>query len=138
MTKTTIPHGSLGPRCHRSRADILVDRVHHLLTRDPGAYWPRQYDNPDNVDAYAGLAHELIEQLGRVDVLVCSVGTGGHSAGVAKVLRRLCRRLLAGHHLARRHPDRSHLPRRPRPLLHHDLRRRLLRGTSSAGPAADL
>ena len=26
-------------------------------------------------------------QLGRIDVLVCSVGTGGHSAGVARVLR---------------------------------------------------
>ncbi len=29
-----------------------------------------------------------MDQLGNVDVLVCSVGTGGHSAGVARVLRR--------------------------------------------------
>lgn len=38
--------------------------------------------------AYESLATELVAQLGRVDVLVCSVGTGGHSAGVSQVLRR--------------------------------------------------
>ncbi|MEV6868695.1 PLP-dependent cysteine synthase family protein [Streptosporangium subroseum] len=65
-----------------------LDRVSELLTAHPRAYWPCQYDNPDNVDAYDGLAEELLSQLGGVDVLVCSVGTGGHSAGVAKTLRR--------------------------------------------------
>ena len=63
------------------------DRVAQLLAEDPGAWHPDQYNNPDNVDAYHGLALELQAQLGRVDVLVCSVGTGGHSAGVARVLR---------------------------------------------------
>lgn len=63
------------------------DRVHALLERHPGAYCPDQYHNPDNVAAYKGLALELVEQVGRVDVLVCSVGTGGHSAGVSRVLR---------------------------------------------------
>ncbi|OUC97324.1 PLP-dependent cysteine synthase family protein [Streptosporangium minutum] len=65
-----------------------LDRVDELLRAHPDAYWARQYDNPDNVDAYAELAHELIVQVGRVDVLVCSVGTGGHSAGIIGVLRR--------------------------------------------------
>ncbi|WP_280268968.1 PLP-dependent cysteine synthase family protein [Nocardia wallacei] len=64
------------------------DRVRELLAREPGAWCPDQYGNPDNVDGYAPLALELIEQLGGVDVLVCAVGTGGHSAGVARVLRR--------------------------------------------------
>jgi len=63
------------------------DRVAQLLAEDPGAWNPDQYNNPDNVDAYRELAMELHTQLGRVDVLVCSVGTGGHSAGVARVLR---------------------------------------------------
>lgn len=62
-------------------------RVSELLVTDPQAWHPDQYSNPDNVEAYRGLALELIEQLGTVDVLVCSVGTGGHSAGVARVLR---------------------------------------------------
>jgi cysteine synthase A len=62
-------------------------RVAELLAADPGAYCPDQYHNPDNPAAYRPLALELVAQLGRVDVLVCSVGTGGHSAGVARVLR---------------------------------------------------
>lgn len=66
------------------------DRVQQLLAADPDAWCPDQYANPDNVDAYAGLAEELLTDLGRIDVLVVSVGTGGHSAGVSKVLRGHC------------------------------------------------
>ncbi|POX37486.1 pyridoxal-5'-phosphate-dependent protein subunit beta, partial [Streptomyces sp. Ru73] len=64
------------------------ERVADLLAASPGAWCPDQYRNPDNVAAYAPLAHELIAQLGRIDALVVSVGTGGHSAGVGSVLRR--------------------------------------------------
>lgn len=63
------------------------DRVQQILSATPHAWYPDQYNNPDNVEAYRPLALELHEQLGRIDVLVCSVGTGGHSAGVARVLR---------------------------------------------------
>lgn len=64
------------------------DRVAALLAAEPEAWSPDQYSNPDNVDGYESLALEMVQQLGRVDVLVCAVGTGGHSAGVARVLRR--------------------------------------------------
>ncbi|WP_245714070.1 PLP-dependent cysteine synthase family protein [Nocardia vaccinii] len=64
------------------------ERVAELLDNEPGAWCPDQYNNPDNVAGYESLALELAGQLGRVDVLVCAVGTGGHSAGVARVLRR--------------------------------------------------
>ncbi|MEU2122297.1 PLP-dependent cysteine synthase family protein [Nocardia niwae] len=64
------------------------DRVAELLARDPRAWCPDQYRNPDNRDAYETLALELVAQLGRIDVLVCSVGTGGHSAGISRTLRR--------------------------------------------------
>uniref|UniRef100_UPI0025DD16E4 PLP-dependent cysteine synthase family protein n=1 Tax=Mycobacterium sp. TaxID=1785 RepID=UPI0025DD16E4 len=63
------------------------DRVAELLAEDPHAWYPDQYNNPDNVDAYRPLAMEMISQLGNIDVLVCSVGTGGHSAGISRVLR---------------------------------------------------
>ncbi|MFK4547351.1 cysteine synthase [Streptomyces tendae] len=63
------------------------DRVELLLTADPDAWCPDQYHNPDNVAAYAPMAHELVAQLGRIDTLVVSVGTGGHSAGIGSVLR---------------------------------------------------
>ncbi|MFQ6396867.1 PLP-dependent cysteine synthase family protein [Nocardia sp. KC 131] len=69
------------------------DRVTELLADDPRAWCPDQYRNPDNQEAYEPLAMELVAQLGRVDALVCSVGTGGHSAGIAKVLRRYFPRL---------------------------------------------
>ncbi|WP_280392622.1 PLP-dependent cysteine synthase family protein [Nocardia brasiliensis] len=64
------------------------DRVARLLAAQPDSWCPDQYNNPDNVDGYQSLALELLAQLGHIDVLVCSVGTGGHSAGVARVLRR--------------------------------------------------
>lgn len=69
------------------------DRVQQILAADANTWHPDQYNNPDSVDAYRGLALELIEQVGTVDTLVCSVGTGGHSAGVARVLRELNPRL---------------------------------------------
>ncbi|MFF0853913.1 PLP-dependent cysteine synthase family protein [Streptomyces sp. NPDC003280] len=62
-------------------------RVEELLAVRPDAWCPDQYNNPDNVAGYAPLARELVAQLGRVDALVVSVGTGGHSAGVGSVLR---------------------------------------------------
>ncbi|NKY87788.1 PLP-dependent cysteine synthase family protein [Nocardia veterana] len=65
------------------------DRVADLLAAEPDAWCPDQYSNPDNVEGYESLAFELLQQLGRIDVLVCAVGTGGHSAGVARVLRRV-------------------------------------------------
>lgn len=64
------------------------DRVAQVLAEHPGSWCPDQYNNPDNVAAYAPLAAELWHQLGRIDVLVCSVGTGGHSAGISRALRR--------------------------------------------------
>ncbi|WP_407699148.1 PLP-dependent cysteine synthase family protein [Streptomyces alkaliterrae] len=65
------------------------DRVAQLLTRHSDSWCPDQYNNPDNTTAYTPLALELAAQLGHIDVLVCSVGTGGHSAGVSRVLRQL-------------------------------------------------
>jgi cysteine synthase A len=62
-------------------------RVGELLARTPSAWCPDQYNNPDNAAAYASLALELTVQLGRIDVLVAAVGTGGHSAGIARTLR---------------------------------------------------
>lgn len=87
-------------RAHGAQVDIVAQpdpvggwqearrrRVAALMAAEPGSWNPNQYANPDNVSAYRGLAMELRDQLGAVDVLVCSVGTGGHSAGVARVLR---------------------------------------------------
>ncbi|MFJ3722769.1 PLP-dependent cysteine synthase family protein [Streptomyces sp. NPDC090045] len=65
------------------------DRVQQLTAQHPGSWCPDQYNNPDNTAAYTPLALELATELRHIDVLVCSVGTGGHSAGISRVLRQL-------------------------------------------------
>ncbi|MCP3759211.1 PLP-dependent cysteine synthase family protein [Streptomyces sp. TBY4] len=64
-------------------------RVRQLMEQHPGSWCPDQYNNPDNTSAYTPLALELATELRHIDVLVCSVGTGGHSAGISRVLRQL-------------------------------------------------
>ncbi|MCE7079458.1 PLP-dependent cysteine synthase family protein [Streptomyces sp. ST2-7A] len=68
-------------------------RLRSLLAELPGAYWPDQYNNPDNAIGYAGMAEEMVDFLDHLDILVCSVGTGGHSAGITAPLRRRWPRL---------------------------------------------
>ncbi|MBC6460161.1 PLP-dependent cysteine synthase family protein [Actinomadura sp. HBU206391] len=63
-------------------------RVGEVMATVADPYCPDQYNNPDNADAYAGLAHELLSQFTHIDALVCAVGTGGHSAGIYRVLQR--------------------------------------------------
>ncbi|MFG2879446.1 PLP-dependent cysteine synthase family protein [Streptomyces sp. NPDC048337] len=70
-----------------------IARLRDVLARTDGAYWPDQYNNPDNPAGYRSMAAELIGQLDHLDVLVCSVGTGGHSAGLVGPLRRRWPRL---------------------------------------------
>lgn len=65
------------------------DRVRQFLDQHPDSWCPDQYGNPDNTSAYTPLALELATELRHIDVLVCSVGTGGHSAGISRVLRQL-------------------------------------------------
>lgn len=83
----TAPHPTGG--WQQARLDLLQT----LRARIPDAYWPDQYRNPDNPSGYGGLAAELLVALDTVDVLVCAVGTGGHSAGIAAALRRSCPRM---------------------------------------------
>lgn len=65
------------------------DRVQQLMAQHAGSWCPDQYNNPDNTSAYTPLALELATELKHIDVLVCSVGTGGHSGGISRVLRQL-------------------------------------------------
>jgi cysteine synthase len=65
-----------------------LERLEELMEQYPGAFWPRQYDNPANPRAYAALARELLDELGRVDVLIGAVGSGGSLCGTARELRK--------------------------------------------------
>lgn len=64
-----------------------LERLEALRTGLPGAFWPRQYSNPQNPAAYRALAEELLEQLGHIDILVGSVGSGGSLCGTSRALR---------------------------------------------------
>lgn len=64
-----------------------LELLEELLRDLPGAFWPRQYSNPQNPLAYRALAEELLHDLGHVDVLVGSVGSGGSLCGTARALR---------------------------------------------------
>ena len=65
-----------------------LERLAELMALYPRAFWPRQYENPENPRAYAGLAQELLEALGSVDILVGSVGSGGSLCGTARALQQ--------------------------------------------------
>ncbi|WP_447007986.1 pyridoxal-phosphate dependent enzyme [Saccharothrix isguenensis] len=64
-----------------------LEKLAALMAESPGAFWPRQYSNPDNPGAYRELAAELVADLGGVDVLVGAVGSGGSLTGTARALR---------------------------------------------------
>lgn len=65
-----------------------LERLAELIRDLPGAFWPRQYSNPDNPAGYRPLAAELLADLGHIDVLVAAVGSGGSLSGTARTLRR--------------------------------------------------
>ncbi|MEV4319527.1 cysteine synthase family protein [Actinocrispum sp. NPDC049592] len=64
-----------------------LERLEQLRRDLDGAFWPRQYSNPQNPAAYRSLATELLADLDHVDVLVGSVGSGGSLCGTARALR---------------------------------------------------
>jgi cysteine synthase A len=66
-----------------------LDLLDELMRELPGAFWPRQYTNPNNPRAYRALADEIARDLGSVDVLVGAVGSGGSLCGSTRALRRL-------------------------------------------------
>lgn len=67
-----------------------LQRLREVLDAHPGAFWPRQYDSPENAGAYESTAEqEILDELGdRVAALVGTVGSGGSLCGTARALRR--------------------------------------------------
>ncbi|WP_084522963.1 PLP-dependent cysteine synthase family protein [Nocardia inohanensis] len=57
--------------------------------RTPNTYFTEQHNNDANALGYYALADELLAALGRVDVLISAVGTGGSLFGAARRLREL-------------------------------------------------
>ncbi|KIF02609.1 cysteine synthase [Streptomyces sp. RSD-27] len=65
------------------------ERAEQLHAEMPGSWYARQHENPDNVRAhYTTTGPEIWRDSGgRVDYLVCGIGTGGTITGIARYLR---------------------------------------------------
>jgi cysteine synthase A len=66
-----------------------IARAEAILAATPGAWMPRQFDNPANPDIHAATTAEeiWIDTAGRVDIVVAGAGTGGTLTGIARALK---------------------------------------------------
>ncbi|MEL7039149.1 MAG: cysteine synthase family protein [Cyanobacteria bacterium J06592_8] len=60
-----------------------IARVKEIIQHHPDAYWPNQYDNPDNPAFHCNHTALEISHLD-FDLLVGAVSTGGHLSGIAR------------------------------------------------------
>ncbi|MCQ2379495.1 MAG: cysteine synthase A [Victivallaceae bacterium] len=69
-----------------------IEKANAIVASTPGAWMPRQFDNPDNPIAHEeGTGPEIAEALGnQVAAFVAGVGTGGTLTGTARALRKTC------------------------------------------------
>ncbi len=59
------------------------------LSKQPNTFWPDQFNNPDNKNAYHGMAREIMDVLGtNIDEFIMGVGTGGSFSGNAEVFKK--------------------------------------------------
>lgn len=72
-----------------------LDRLAQLRRKLGKTFWPRQYSNPTNPQAYHSLAALLVEEIGPFDCLVGPVGSGGSMCGTTSYLRAVLPRLRA-------------------------------------------
>lgn len=66
-----------------------IARAEAILAATPGAWMPRQFDNPANPAIHAATTAEEIwaDTGGEVDAVVGGIGTGGTLTGIARVLK---------------------------------------------------
>lgn len=66
-----------------------VDRAYEIVAQIPGAVMPMQFENPANPEIHRHTTAEEIwnDTGGKLDVMVCGVGTGGTITGCGEVLK---------------------------------------------------
>ena len=68
-----------------------VEVYEEMVKHTRNVWLPRQFENPDNINAHRdGIGMEIIRQMdGNVDAFVAGVGTGGTLLGVALALKKI-------------------------------------------------
>jgi len=65
-----------------------MEKAKELSKKYKKVWLPKQFENPDNVEAhYQTTGKEILQQINSVDVFVAGIGTGGTLMGVAKALK---------------------------------------------------
>lgn len=63
------------------------DRFLEMKEDNPDAFFPMQFENEDNINAHMkNTGREIVDALGKVDIFVAGIGTGGTLIGVGKAL----------------------------------------------------
>ncbi len=65
-----------------------IRKTEELAIKYKKVWLPRQFENPDNVEAhYKTTGREILKQMKKIDAFVAGIGTGGTLIGVAKALK---------------------------------------------------
>ena len=65
-----------------------IKKAEELLSENPGAFMPMQFENPANAESHKTTAEEIWRDTeGKIDAFVAAVGTGGTLSGTGKYLR---------------------------------------------------
>ena len=66
-----------------------INKAEEIQAANPGSFMPMQFENPANPEIhYRTTAPEIWEDTsGRVDMVVCGVGTGGTFTGIARYMK---------------------------------------------------
>lgn len=67
---------------------LRLNALNDYLSKNQQAFWPAQYDNPENRESYYDFAELLLETVGKDFTLVGSVGSGGSTCGTIERLRK--------------------------------------------------
>jgi cysteine synthase A len=67
-----------------------IKKAEELVKQNPNSFMPQQFKNPANPEIHRVTTAEEIwrDTAGKVDILVCGVGTGGTITGLAEVLQK--------------------------------------------------